>query len=344
MKNFSPLFCCLFIMFVFIGTSCGSVKQKIGGCIGPFKKSSQAPAQVDHLQQTHNNQMNFESSKKEMDALTTCFNKLENGLGAPPKRSYETFFRNIDSNNFNCQRIPLVMPPLDINISNCESAIKKSPQENYPQLQKQLTQKYIPAQQQMIQIFKDAENYFKQENYKDDQCSQGKIFVTKIQQSYDNYLAAKKEFEIPFRKAKRSMDIESLSRLEAKEGKGFYWHLLNMQIPAEEMLDIMTQLEEPQAKNRYIATFDKFEIEYLKLEDYVTKNREKIQKVPMMSTINMSAGEFYNYTKILARRLEENNNNYSDQVERSIDTYQRLLINVNIYANMRSYYDKQANE
>ncbi len=338
MRKKAALVLSLIVLITLNASSCWRQKPNIGGCLGPSHREAQ-PGPGNQVAPKASG--NFKEKRAEMNALTTCINKLESGLGVSPHEAYQRFYQYINREDFSCKRVPrYVQIPLATNISECQNALKKAPQNNYPQLQSQLRNEYIPALKKMTNVLKEAKNYFEQEDYKDDGCAQGQVFAQSVGQSYDKFTSSKNSFEKPYRKAKRSLDLENLAYLESKEGRGIAWQFLNIQIAAEDLIDIMINFEQPQAKVRYIEQFKIFENKYSRFEEFVKQNEGKIQKVPILFAAKNEANRFYTDAKLITRRLEENSDNYSNQLRSSVDAYNRFVNDFNIYNNMKSFYDK----
>jgi len=124
---------------------------------------------------------------------------------------------------------------------------------------------YAETYEKLAPVIEKANKYYERLDYKSDKMEGGKAFHKDIAALAPTYEDRRKTADLALRTEKVKLDLASLAALEKAEGKKSRWHVRNIMIHAEAMMDLMPDNDRPVVD---MAIFDK------SLHAYATAVRE----------------------------------------------------------------------
>lgn len=118
---------------------------------------------------------------------------------------------------------------------------------------------YVETYQKLAPVIEKANKYYERLDYKSDTMEGGKAFHKDIAALAPTYEDRRKAADLALRTEKVKLDLASLIALETAEGKKSRWHVRNIMIHAETMMDLMPDNEKPVVD---MAVFEKSLGEY----------------------------------------------------------------------------------
>jgi hypothetical protein len=123
---------------------------------------------------------------------------------------------------------------------------------------------YVSAVTTLGPLLKDADDYYTQENYKDDKMAKGRALHPKLVAAWDAFSAADKSLRAGVDAINDKRKLEALKEIEAKEGKKTRYYVEAIMIDAKRVLRLQ-DTDKPDieaitnAVNDYEATVKSFE-------------------------------------------------------------------------------------
>jgi len=124
---------------------------------------------------------------------------------------------------------------------------------------------YIETYQKLAPVIEKANKYYERLDYKSDKMEGAKAFHKDIAALAPTYEDRRKAADLALRTEKVKLDLASLAALEKAEGRKSRWHVRNIMIHAEAILDLMPDNDKPVVD---MAVFGK------SLNAYATAGRE----------------------------------------------------------------------
>ncbi|TNM65760.1 YiiG family protein [Aliirhizobium smilacinae] len=113
---------------------------------------------------------------------------------------------------------------------------------------------YVDTYQKLAPGIEKANKYYERLDYKSDKMEGGRAFHKDIAALAPTYAERRKAADLALRTEKVKLDLASLAALEKVEGKKSRWHVRNVMIHAEAMMDLMPDNERPVVN---MAAFDR---------------------------------------------------------------------------------------
>ena len=98
---------------------------------------------------------------------------------------------------------------------------------------------YIAANAALGPILTEANGYYERADYKVDRMAEGKALHAKIVAAAGPFLAARAKVDALIRDAKDKVDLERLASIEKEEGRSPRWHVANVMLRAQRVMDLM---------------------------------------------------------------------------------------------------------
>jgi hypothetical protein len=127
-------------------------------------------------------------------------------------------------------------------ITAVEAAAKAEPK--MPELDKAMLA-YVETYQKLAPVIEKANKYYERLDYKSDKMAGAKAFHKDIAALAPTYEERRKAADLALRTEKVKLDLASLQVLEKAEGKKSRWHVRNIMIHAEAMMDLMPDNDKP---------------------------------------------------------------------------------------------------
>ncbi len=95
---------------------------------------------------------------------------------------------------------------------------------------------YAEAVSKLEPLLKEADDYYQQENYKDDKMAKGKEMHPRLIAAWDSFASADKKLRAGVEAVKDKQAAEQLAAIEAKEGRKVRYHVAALMIQAKLVL------------------------------------------------------------------------------------------------------------
>jgi len=104
---------------------------------------------------------------------------------------------------------------------------------------------YIAANAALGPILDEANGYYERADYKVDEMVEGKALHVRIVAAAGPFLAARARVDALIRDAKDKVDFERLASIEKEEGRSARWHVANVMLRAQRVMDLMPNQARP---------------------------------------------------------------------------------------------------
>jgi hypothetical protein len=104
---------------------------------------------------------------------------------------------------------------------------------------------YIAANATLGPILTEANGYYERADYKVDKMAEGKALHAKIVAAAGPFLAARAKVDALIRDAKDKVDLERLASIEKEEGRSARWHVANVMLRAQRVMDLLPSGAKP---------------------------------------------------------------------------------------------------
>ena len=190
------------------------------------------------------------------------------------------------------------------------------------------------ANAEIVPLTQKANDYWSQEDYKDDECKAGKEMHTQLVASFDRFQAALYTFEVELKVIKLESDRRALQGIEKMRGKNIEWQHRNFMLSARALIDtIPMSAKDPIPVDQYLAAYDVVEKDQEALVSYTEGHKAEVDEVVFMgSGFERYVKEFYKAAKFLRRELEaekQDPEKINELVTELIDEYNDLIDNSN---------------
>lgn len=98
---------------------------------------------------------------------------------------------------------------------------------------------YIAANAALGPILTEANGYYERADYKVDKMAEGKSLHVRIVAAAGPFLSARAKVDALIRDAKDKVDLERLASIEKEEGRSARWHVANVMLRAQRVMDLM---------------------------------------------------------------------------------------------------------
>lgn len=167
-------------------------------------------------------------------------------------------------------------------------------------------------------IVKRAEDYYEQEDYKDDGAKAGQEMHAQMMPLFQQTFAAEAQLRRGLDTIKMQVDRRQLAQIEKKSGKGYEWHLRSFMLTAKSLINLLP--ESPEAPVIEAATYKEryAEVEnaYNALEAYRSEHPDEMKRIIMASFVESAVKDFFAASKFLRRSLEGGKVEKREYVER----------------------------
>lgn len=194
----------------------------------------------------------------------------------------------------------------DYGIKACQEAVQKGNTlpPSLPELEKNFTN-LAALYAEMVPLVKQANDYYTQENYKDDQCAKAKEMHPKLMDNFLKMKALLDQIEPRMDQIKSELDTRELVRIEKTKGKNIEWQYIRLMTTAKELLRAIPEDLSLLNKDKYIQSFEKFDIAYQEFVTYTDAHKPEVDAINMMDSTISDAKDYYTKTKFLKRNLAE---------------------------------------
>lgn len=133
--------------------------------------------------------------------------------------------------------------------------------------------RFIAAYKQLAPVLGKASKYYDRSDYKSDKMQGGKEYHAEIIKFADEFSKARTEADTLLAKEKREIDLQELAALEKAEGKKSRWHVRNIMIKAQAVMETLPSGGETKVDlNAYDASLKDYAEAVKVFDDYATEH------------------------------------------------------------------------
>lgn len=178
----------------------------------------------------------------------------------------------------------------------------------------------------LIPLVSKANDYYQQQDYKDDQCAKGREMHPLLIAAFQRYFKARARLEAGVDSLKGEADQRELKRLELSQGRRLPWYSKNLMISARNLIEALPK-ENTLLFNRenYLGRFARLEKDYQDFSDYTAAHPEEGKGVFWFGAFESGAKNFYTQAKFLKRDLAEGKPPAPRGLNEVLNNYNRLI-------------------
>lgn len=179
---------------------------------------------------------------------------------------------------------------------NVEAANAVEPRE--PELEAAATA-YVAAVVALAPLLKEADDYYTQENYKDDKMAKGRALHPRLVAAWDAFASADTKLRAGVNAIQEKQAAERLAEIEKSEGRKGRWHIEALMLRAKDVQRLETA--SPPNSARIIEAVNAYENIVKAAEDYAAANKDSKIGSSFIST----AKSYLVTAKHLMRRIRD---------------------------------------
>ena len=165
---------------------------------------------------------------------------------------------------------------------------------------------YAAAVGALEPMLKEADDYYSQQNYKDDKMAKGKAMHPKLMAAWAAFAAADKELRGVVQKLNDISQMEELAEVEKREGRKARWHIMDTMLKAK----ALNRIEGGDPAKMDLAKVQEalgvYEASVKELETYAEAHKDGALGSDRIGSIYVSAAKSYLTTaKGLMRRVRD---------------------------------------
>jgi hypothetical protein len=194
--------------------------------------------------------------------------------------------------------------------------------------------KLAGATKTLAPLVKQAEDYYEQEDYKDDGAKRGRELHEQMMPLFGEVFAAEKALRTGLDAVKAEVDRRQLALIEKEHGKNYEWHLRSFMMAAKALMDLTPgDADAPMIQAAaYKERYAELETAYNAFTQFSTDHPDEVKKVILASFVESAVKDFFGATKFLRRALEApkpNRADYVAKVNALIEKYNDLIQRTN---------------
>jgi hypothetical protein len=184
--------------------------------------------------------------------------------------------------------------------SDCEAGVEKANSlEPHDAELEAAASAYAKAVVALAPLLKEADDYYSQENYKDDKMAKGKALHPRLVAAWEAFAGADQKLRAGIDVIQDKMAVEKLAEIERVEGRKDLYHIQSLMIRAKSLM--RTQNANSPDLAKITAALGEYEAMTKAAEDYVSANKES----KIGSSFIRSAKTFLVTAKQLMRRVRD---------------------------------------
>ena len=167
---------------------------------------------------------------------------------------------------------------------------------------------YADALLALAPLYKQASDYYRSKNFKDDKYKKGIALHPKLMAAWDAFLAADSQLRAITYRVNDDMQARALARIEKKHGRTLPFLTRNMLAQAKSLVRIGSVRDYPKLDLKpFTEQLTKYEASVKELRDYADAHKAEADKVMMLSNVISRSKNFLTASKELMRRKRDNN-------------------------------------
>jgi hypothetical protein len=212
-------------------------------------------------------------------------------------------------------------------IEKCQKAAKRGAEAPpaLPVLEKAAAD-LATAYAQLVTLTQTADDYYRQEDYKDDNCAKGKTLHPQLMDAFGRYMAAAEVLEKDLDVRKTDLEQKELARLEQQSGRKLEWQIRNFMRTARLLMNAVPKKDPAQFNSQaYLSAFDQLQKDYDGMVAYAQANAAEAQGAFWYSAYESSAKNFYTQAKFLKRDVAEGKKPDGQKLNQLVNEFNRLV-------------------
>jgi hypothetical protein len=242
-------------------------------------------------------------ASKKIDFYIECVNNFSQRAFA----SHDYYLTNID---------PAVGPvggephigihTFPLELSRCTDAIKNAKNIDAEEQLNEPADAYAVALEELAPLLEEADKYYSQEDFKDDNYAKGKELHPKLMDAFDKFEAADTALKEKMDVVQKRLTEERLKAMEESGDKLGYLHTKLMK-EAEELVTLGSVPTYTDVDlDTYNPALDAYEATLNELNTYATANKDEMSGLTNFSFFQSAADDFLTSAKQLMRRKRDN--------------------------------------
>lgn len=159
---------------------------------------------------------------------------------------------------------------------------------------------YVEAVSSLAPLLKEADDYYSQQNYKDDKMAKGKALHPRLVAAWDGFARADTKLRSSIDFFEDKLAVARLSEIELSEGKNARYNVMSLMLNAKRLIRAQNGTAAPDLA-QVTAALAAFEASVKATEDFAAANKDS--KVGSMFISN--AKSFLTTSKQLMRRVRD---------------------------------------
>ncbi|HKX12912.1 MAG TPA: DUF3829 domain-containing protein [bacterium] len=216
-------------------------------------------------------------------------------------------------------------------VQKCNEAVTrgKALPPSMPKLE-QAAADLAAAYAELVPLTQKAEDYYQQQDYKDDNCAKAKAMHPQLMAAFNKFIASEKVLASELDGLKSELDIKQLAKIEQEQGKKLQWHTQNFMMNTR---NLIRTVPKENAANfdaaAYIAAFNSLQVAYDPLIEYSAAHADEASGAFWYSAFESSAKNFFTKAKFLKRDAAEGKKPDARTLNELLDEYNRLVGDAN---------------
>lgn len=216
-------------------------------------------------------------------------------------------------------------------VQKCNDAVTrgKALPPSLPQVE-QAAADLAAAYAELVPLTQKAEDYYEQQDYKDDNCAKAKAMHPQLMAAFNKFNAAEKILSTELDGLKAQLDIKQLAKTEREQGKKLQWYTQNFMMNTRNLVRAVPKENAANFNSAaYLAAFNNLQPAYDQLVEYSAANAAEASGAFWYSAFESSAKNFYTKAKFLKRDVAEGKKPDANSLNELIDNYNRLVGDAN---------------
>lgn len=186
------------------------------------------------------------------------------------------------------------------------------------------------AYAELVPLTQKAEDYYQQEDYKDDNCAKAKEMHPKLMSAFNRFLDAEKRLSTEVDTVKADIELKELARLEQQQGKHLPYYTQSFMIASRRLMRTIPKENITEFQSAaYLAAYDALQKDYDAMGEYAAANQPETSKTFWYSGFESSAKNFFTKAKFLKRDLAEGKKADARSLNEVVESYNRLVGDAN---------------
>jgi len=219
----------------------------------------------------------------------------------------------------------------DDGVAKCQDAARlgSTSGPSLPTLEKGATE-LAAAYAELVPLTKKAEDYYQQEDYKDDNCAKAREMHVQLMAAFGRYMKAYDSMKPDLSALKDQTDRAELDKIEKEQGKKLTWYIRSFGISSKGMMDTIPEANPMQMNTAsYLAKYAMVDKDFESMTGYASANSAEASSMFWYSAFERSAKEFFKQAKFLKRDLSDGNLPRGEQVKSLVEDYNRMISDLN---------------